>query len=736
MRLLNYGFAGTTCSRVLLFFALALSVFTFASASASATENVQISDTSVEEIGGVYEVSFSILNNSNSELGGVKYGVLLQGQDNSVVYEKTYDKSIAILPASKSQYNIDIPHLNISPADYTLIVTLRTQSGIILDARSAGTITIEESTVEATPLPVCTLSDVESLTFYCSGFATGNVTYKLFSKSIYGTEISAGKAVKLKSGKIQIPEQDLKPGAYEVVLQQNSSTDAPSAQSRVIFNIEGTWVAIERFALEKLDKNTFKVQVYFTGRGTSNERFFKYWILDESQEVCALDSIAFQKPYPRAHVDRVDSSGACVAPVLVGILYDGVADDGTLNIVASVGEADFTKLLADSDNHSSVKTSSSFQVANLEGSNIGYAVLGFVFLIFILYLLSRRGLLGGVLSKLFILIFSIGIANAALAWEEGDMVLIVNLDQASYLVGENITFDTITFQDTENVNHKPEGATLEVSVNGGSTYTQIISAAETAVLYSGEFAPPITSAGSHTLKFRVPELCGTFDSGMFGVGVFGMDSCTFDLPVTITAPQVSVTNFYTVADRYTPRSSTVALTWTSNNADQCSVSSVPSGYGSGTLGGNASYTTPVISAVNVSFALSCSNAYNSVSSARQITTYVCPDSYCTAGESCSVCQVDCGVCTGDSTPTLSISASPKLISVGDTTTISWSSSNVNSCSVTENNSAIADSWAAAIGSETTSTLSRSTQYTLTCQTDSGEMATSTTAHIAPTWQEI
>ena len=87
-------------------------------------------------------------------------------------------------------------------------------------------------------------------------------------------------------------------------------------------------------------------------------------------------------------------------------------------------------------------------------------------------------------------------------------------------------------------------------------------------------------------------------------------------------------------------------------------------------------------------------------------------------------------------PTPSITATPSIIRVGDTSVIAWSATDVNSCSVSENNPDFTDSWSGASGSQTTSPITGETTYTLSCQTDAGSVSASATVRMIPSFEEF
>jgi hypothetical protein len=84
-------------------------------------------------------------------------------------------------------------------------------------------------------------------------------------------------------------------------------------------------------------------------------------------------------------------------------------------------------------------------------------------------------------------------------------------------------------------------------------------------------------------------------------------------------------------------------------------------------------------------------------------------------------------------PSLSLSASPTRVRAGNASTITWSASEVDSCSVTGPAGAFASGTS---GSQSTGAISNQSVYTLTCQTEGGAVSASVTVTIAPSFEEI
>ena len=87
-------------------------------------------------------------------------------------------------------------------------------------------------------------------------------------------------------------------------------------------------------------------------------------------------------------------------------------------------------------------------------------------------------------------------------------------------------------------------------------------------------------------------------------------------------------------------------------------------------------------------------------------------------------------------PFISITAEPDLLQPNSTSVITWSASDVNSCTVTENNSNIEDSWSGLSGSQITSPIAEQTIYTLFCETDLSPYRESVKIELVPSYQEI
>jgi len=102
-----------------------------------------------------------------------------------------------------------------------------------------------------------------------------------------------------------------------------------------------------------------------------------------------------------------------------------------------------------------------------------------------------------------------------------------------------------------------------------------------------------------------------------------------------------------------------------------------------------------------------------------------------------LCDAGYGVCVPAPSPTGALTLTPSLIIPGQTVVVSWDIDDATSCTVTENNPDISDTWNTTTGSETSSALNQATTYTLSCSGLEGtSFSASATVSFRPDWQEI
>lgn len=95
-----------------------------------------------------------------------------------------------------------------------------------------------------------------------------------------------------------------------------------------------------------------------------------------------------------------------------------------------------------------------------------------------------------------------------------------------------------------------------------------------------------------------------------------------------------------------------------------------------------------------------------------------------------------GGCLPPPPPEGNITATPTVVRSGNTSTISWTTQYTESCTVTEDNAEINDSWAGPNGSQASSGLTQQTVYTLRCTgVDGSELLDTAKVNIIPVWEE-
>ncbi len=127
---------------------------------------------------------------------------------------------------------------------------------------------------------------------------------------------------------------------------------------------------------------------------------------------------------------------------------------------------------------------------------------------------------------------------------------------------------------------------------------------------------------------------------------------------------------------------------------------------------------------------SCSDSTHRVNSCTGATPVACAAGLICSGGACVTPPAPSAAIGGD------LKATPQLIRPGGTTVISWNIQNATTCSVTEDNTAINDSWTGVTGSKTTSAISAQTIYTLSCTGAGGTLTQTTTVTQNPNWKEL
>ena len=170
-------------------------------------------------------------------------------------------------------------------------------------------------------------------------------------------------------------------------------------------------------------------------------------------------------------------------------------------------------------------------------------------------------------------------------------------------------------------------------------------------------------------------------------------SASETVSVTVVAAPPSLT--FAAADTAIGEGASTTLTWSTENVDSCQAS----GDWSGARAASGSESTGALTST-ASYTLTCSGPDGDV--------------------------VDTVVVTVAPVPTVSLSASPEAVASGEAATLTWSSSNADTCTA----SGDWDGSRGTSGSESTGPLISSGTYTLTCEGDGGEGVAVTTVSVA------
>ncbi len=505
--------------------------------------NISIFEARLVDVGaGRYSVDFRVRNdNSAQNLGNLKYGVRVQEESGTLLSENVYGDVIFDGPSNSTDVSAFIePPLGLA-GTYQVFVIVKNESGMLLAAAHAGDITSKAKGILPT-LERCSVVDAASATFNCDvEDIEGDeiLAYTIYKGGIYsGTIVSEGAvAADALSGNFNV--EKLRPGKYEVSfeLKDAASGKVYPSQRALSFEVSGSWASIAFFS-SNIISGDLEATVRFDGsRNSEYKRGFNYWVLSDTDEVCmsGMFDLADLIPYERSISGQL--KGECIAPRFVAYLYDGENSDGTLNIVDTIGEANFASLPMPINKE------------NLP-YNTGTIMIIVVLLIVIImawYFFIHKGGDKNTIQKagvavgvffLFAVFTPVEFVSAA-AWSSQDNPHIqfsVNLTKSAYQPNEDIIF-TFGFDDSDISNSsyaKTPNTTVSMKVNSGA-YAQIIGSSNNAT-YNVINAGGMSAEGTYTLTFKVPDMCGSaFNYSVFGIGLFGTDDCEFQTTVTINS---------------------------------------------------------------------------------------------------------------------------------------------------------------------------------------------------------
>ena len=370
---------------------------------------------------------------------------------------------------------------------------------------------------------------------------------------------------------------------------------------------------------------------------------------------------------------------------------------------------------------------------NNAGNLINNRVIYYTLLIFalvsilsLLVLIKKRHVTGVIILTLALTgnVFAIGYINigeanpSVFSLDAPNAGFIVNFVTLDNSVGknDNIVFDLTAFDNTNASLIKYPGTEVFVKIDNGAE--QKVMSANDPVTVTASLNNNL-ALGRHTLTFRATEACGSaFDYTRFANAEFGVKDCVFTTPFEVVANGNSyVTLTANPAEVIKGESSTLAW-YLSSDIASCNAS----GDWSGAKSTNAvNYEST--GALNeypktYSYNLTCkTTSGQTLTDNATVRTKLTEDP--------------------NTSRTLKIQANPSLIKSGSYTEIIWSSNGYRSCSVSENNPDINDSWRGLAARKNSSRIESNTTYTLTCRAPGGIRDTAQVeVKIAPRWVEI
>lgn len=308
---------------------------------------------------------------------------------------------------------------------------------------------------------------------------------------------------------------------------------------------------------------------------------------------------------------------------------------------------------------------------------------------------------------------------------------IVTFIESAYNAGENITFN-FSFLDSA-TQKKPSGGTLHGRVNSGS-YTQLVSSSNDNAQTSLSLPPAGGGSEPSSVEF-LSRVGGWFTISDFNEARFGEKEYNFAIqlgddsesPTTVSSEIVG--GGLCELDQQT----TFSVTSTDPDGDNLYYTVY---FGDETTSTRLPSSGYVSSGTAQTFSRTVTQAGTYIIQARATDTN---------GNVSSWVQVPipCGLCThctydGGSGTEIDFRAVPALVTQGGTSNLTWDLTNVYKCSISGSNG---DSWGwstvRTVQQATTSALTESTTYTMTCEDEDGDPVTGqTTVHLVPLWEEF
>jgi len=384
---------------------------------------------------------------------------------------------------------------------------------------------------------------------------------------------------------------------------------------------------------------------------------------------------------------------------------------------------------------------------------IAIILLPIILLFMLLYFALRRPRVSLVILATTSLALS-GVAFAAITLTDDDVrthvfnglsldseseQFVITLNKVEYQTDEHPQL-AITFQETTLPNNKPLGGIIDINIDGGSWQSLVTSSDGSIVMKT---IAPIITAGTHTLNFRSPSLCGgAFSKSLFNFGIFGTTECLFSMPITVvqndppTTPIIGGTCLLGVPCN-------IGIVSTDTDGGQlCYQAQWPDGASSSA--GCVTEGNPV----SVPYTFNSCNSVGTTVQAQATDTSGLLSAWgigSTSVPSSITCTIPCSHCTySGTTGNIGLAALPPFLPPNGVVEVSWSLTNVATCSMegrVVGSGAQVDYWdwdvLRTTNHKLSSALSDATEYVLTCTDLDGATKTeSLIISTIPIWQEL